>query len=159
MTSLEESVARNFYTAFQQKDAKGMIENYHQDLQFEDPAFGKLSYHETCAMWQMLCAGATDLTIEYAIMKSEDQYIETRWVAEYSFSKTKRFVRNDILAQMKFKDGKIIQHTDIFDLYKWAKQALGLQGWLLGGTALFRKKMHEQTKRQLANYMEKSKQS
>ena len=156
MSNQVETVANNFYAAFQQKNANGMIDCYHQDLQFEDPAFGKLSYLQTCSMWKMLCESAKDLSIEFSIQKSEDDYAEVRWIAEYTFSKTGRFVRNEITAQLKFKDSKIIQHTDIFDLFKWAKQAMGLQGWLIGSTPFFRKKLQHKTNYQLAKYMQKN---
>lgn len=156
MSNPVEKVANNFYSAFQQKNANGMIECYHQDLQFEDPAFGKLSYAQTCGMWKMLCESAKDLSIEYSILKSEDNYVEVRWIAEYSFSKTGKFVHNEIIAQLMFRDGKIIQHTDNFDLFKWAKQAMGLQGWLIGSTPFFRKKLQQQTNYQLAKYMQKN---
>lgn len=156
MSNPVEQVANNFYSAFQQKNANGMIECYHQDLQFEDPAFGKLSYAQTCSMWKMLCESAKDLSIEYSILKSEDNYVEVRWIAEYSFSKTGKFVHNEIIAQLMFRDGKIIQHTDNFDLFKWAKQAMGLQGWLIGSTPFFRKKLQQQTNYQLAKYMQKN---
>lgn len=156
MSSPVETVANNFYSAFQLKNASQMIEYYHPDLQFEDPTFGKLSYHQTCAMWKMLCESAKDLTIEFSILKSEDNYVEVRWIAEYTFSKTGRFVHNEITARMTFKDGKIIQHIDKFDLFKWAKQAMGLQGWLIGGTPFFRKKLQQQTNYQLVKYMRKN---
>jgi hypothetical protein len=156
MSSSEETIAIKFYSAFQIKNANEMCECYHPDLEFEDPAFGKLSYNQTCAMWKMLCESAKDLVIEHSILKSEDNYVEVRWIAEYTFSKTGKFVHNEIIAQLMFKDGKIIQHTDNFDLFKWAKQAMGLQGWLIGGTPFFRKKLQQQTNYQLARFMEKN---
>jgi hypothetical protein len=52
------------------------------------------------------------------------------------------------------KDGKIIKHTDSFDLRKWAAQAMGLQGGLLGGTGLFRKKLQGQTNQLLDELIE-----
>lgn len=155
MHSPEETIAHDFYSAFKQKDASGMIDCYHQDLQFEDPAFGKLSYDQTCGMWTMLCESAKDLSIEFSILKVEDHYVETKWIAEYTFSKTGRFVHNEIIAHMTFKDGKIIEHIDKFDLYKWAKQAMGVQGWLIGATPFFKKKLQQQTGYQLAKYMQK----
>jgi hypothetical protein len=155
MTNKEEAVANDFYTAFQQKNANGMIDCYSHQLHFEDPAFGKLTYAQTSAMWTMLCESAKDLSIEFNILKVEDQYVETKWIAEYTFGKTGRFVHNEIIAQMKFQDGKIIEHIDTFDLYKWAKQAMGLQGWLIGSTPFFKKKLHQQTNSRLAKYMQK----
>ena len=155
MPSQEESVATKFYSAFQQKNANEMNECYHPELQFEDPAFDKLSFAETSAMWEMLCESAKDLSIEFSILKSEANYVEVRWIAEYTFSKTGRFVHNEIIAHLSFKDGKIIQHIDQFDLYKWAKQAMGVQGWLIGATPFFKKKLNQQTNYQLKKYMQK----
>lgn len=156
MNSQEEIIANKFYEAFRQKDARTMNECYGQDLQFEDPAFGKLSYEQTCAMWQMLCESAKDLSITHTVLKVEEQYVETKWIAEYTFGKTGRLVHNEIIAQMNFKEGKIIQHVDLFDLYKWAKQAMGLQGWLIGSTPFFKKKLQQQTNGRLAKYMQKN---
>ncbi len=39
---------------------------------------------------------------------------------------------NKIKAHIRIADGKIIEHTDEFDIYKWSRQALGLPGILLG---------------------------
>jgi len=156
MSSPEEIIATEFYSAFNQKNAAGMNEHYHQHLEFEDPAFGKLSYDQTCSIWQMLCESAKDLEIDFAILMASEGYVETNWTAKYTFSKTGRFVQNNIIAKMKIRDGKIIEHIDSFDLHTWAKQAMGFQGWLLGGTSFFKKKLHQQTGYQLAKYMKKN---
>ncbi len=128
---------------------------YHPQLSFTDPAFGQLNYRKTCAMWAMLCASATDLTIGFTVLKATEEGVETRWLADYTFGKTGRKVQNNIIARMTIREGKIICHTDDFNLHKWARQALGLQGWLFGGTAYFKRKLHLQTNRQLARFMQK----
>jgi len=156
MSNPIETVVTNFYSAFQLKNANGMNEFYHQGLHFEDPAFGKLSYSQTCSMWKMLCESAKDLSVEFSILRVEEHYVETKWIAEYTFSKTGRFVRNEIIAHMTFKDGKIIEHIDKFDLYRWAKQAMGVQGWLIGATPFFKKKLQQQTNYQLAKYRQEN---
>jgi hypothetical protein len=33
-----------------------------------------------------------------------------------------------------FRDGKICEHHDSFDLWRWSRQALGFKGLLLGWT-------------------------
>ena len=52
----------------------------------------------------------------------------------YTFSATKRRVHNIIDATFRFKDGKIISHTDRFDIWRWSRAALGpvmaVIGWL-----------------------------
>ncbi|MCB9298566.1 MAG: hypothetical protein H6559_36450 [Lewinellaceae bacterium] len=41
-------------------------------------------------------------------------------------------------ASFQFRDGKIIRHTDRFGFYRWARQAFGIPGLLLGWTGWFR---------------------
>ena len=45
-------------------------------------------------------------------------------------------VVNDIQARFVLRDGKICEHHDSFDLWKWSRQALGFKGLLLGWTPL-----------------------
>ena len=56
-------------------------------------------------------------------------------MATYLFSATGRTVENHIEAYFRFADGKIIEHHDHFDLWRWMRQALGAKGLLLGWLA------------------------
>ena len=38
----------------------------------------------------------------------------------------------------------IVEQTDTFDLWRWSRQALGLKGWLLGGTSFVQNKIREE---------------
>ena len=84
------------------------------------------------------------------------EYNEThgkaRWEAYYTFGKKERKVHNVINAEFQFKDGKIINHVDKFNLYKWAKKALGFKGFLVGWTAYFERKLNQKTQKQLSNF-------
>ena len=153
MNNTTNRIAEEFYAAFKNKDADGMKKLYHTELQFVDPAFGKLDYQQASAMWSMLCESAKDLVIDFSIISSDDKAVKIKWIAEYSFSKTNRFVHNEIIASMTIEDGLIIEHIDSFNLHKWARQALGLQGLILGGTKFFRNKLQTQTNRQLSKYI------
>ena len=156
MNNANELIANEFYSAFANRNAAAMNKLYHKGLEFEDPAFGKLHYDQACAMWSMLCSSAKDLVISFDIIKSDENTVTTKWIADYNFSKTNRMVHNEIIAVMKIETDLIIEHTDSFNLHKWAKQALGLQGFILGGTNFFRKKLHQQTGRQLLRYIQKN---
>src|SRR5688572_8420782 len=101
----------NFYSAFQKLDAGKMNECYSDDIVFFDPVFGLLEGDHAKAMWRMLCSKAQDLSITYGnISELDTEYYTCDWVAEYTFSKTRRKVINKIRAHMKIHEGKIIEH-------------------------------------------------
>jgi len=58
-------ILTEFYTAFQEKNAKKMISFYHDEVEFSDPAFGILKANEAKAMWKMLCQKVKDFQLEY----------------------------------------------------------------------------------------------
>ena len=150
-----KSLIETFYTAFQKKDATAMISCYHDDIIFRDPAFGELKGEDARTMWKMLCRNATDLTIEFSALNASLKKGSAHWEAWYIFSKTGRKVHNIVEAEFEFKDFKIIKHTDNFNLHKWASQAMGWKGKLLGGTNFFKNKLHRQTNKMLADFKEK----
>ena len=110
-------------------DAMAML--YAPDARFKDPAFGELSGEEAGDMWRMLTSRATDLDVELAEHEADGDEGSAHWIATYTF-RTGRHVVNDIHARFRFRDGKIIDHEDSFSFHKWARQALGPPGWVLG---------------------------
>ncbi len=145
-----------FYTAFQNKDAEKMVACYHDDIVFEDPAFGILKGEKAKNMWRMLCANSKDLSIAFSKVEVNEGTGKAHWEARYTFSQTGRKVHNIIDAEFEFSNGKIIKHKDNFNLHKWAKQALGLKGLLLGGTSFFKKKLNQQTNSLLTKFEQNS---
>lgn len=153
MTS-EDQIVTEFYRAFQALDAEAMVACYHQDIVFEDPAFGQLKGEHACNMWRMLCASqkGKDFEVNHFLLDANGGETQHHWTADYTFSKTNRKVHNSIQASFKFKDGKIVEHIDTFSMQNWAKQAFGMKGWLLGGTSFFKKKLQQQTNGMLHKY-------
>ena len=151
-----KTLIESFYTAFQQRDAATMISCYHDDIIFHDPAFGELRGEDAKTMWRMLCRNATDLRIEFSGINASLKKGAAHWEAWYNFNKTGRKVHNIIEAQFEFKDSKIVKHTDTFNLHRWASQAMGWKGRLLGGTTFFRNKIQQETNKMLADFKEKS---
>lgn len=151
-----QDLIEQFYSAFQQNDAATMIACYHPEVTFEDPAFGKLKGNEVASMWQMLLErGKGDIDIHFYDVQADEQAGRARWEAKYVFSKTGRKVHNKIAARFKFKEGKIIEHIDDFNLWRWSSMALGLPGTLLGFTPFMQNKIRNQTRGYLKKYMEK----
>lgn len=148
-----KELIKTFYTALNNRDAETMISCYHDDVVFEDPGFGKLKGPRAKAMWHMLCKNARNFKVEFSQVEANEKNGSAHWEAWYDFSKTGRSVHNKIDAQFEFKDGKIIKHTDHFNLHRWASQAIGWKGKLLGGTGFFKKKLILQTNKLLDKFM------
>ncbi len=148
-----KELIETFYTGLSELDADKMASCYHEDIVFEDPGFGKLKGDRAKGMWRMLCKNARDFRVEFSQVEANDQKGSAHWEAWYTFSKTGRPVHNIIDAQFEFKNGKIIKHTDYFNLHKWSSQAMGWKGKLLGGTDFFKKKLIQQTNKMLDKFM------
>ncbi|MET3115853.1 ketosteroid isomerase-like protein [Undibacterium sp. GrIS 1.8] len=139
-----------FYTAFQRLDAEAMAACYAADVIFSDPVFPSLQGAEAADMWRMLTSKAQNFSVVFDGISADDQRGQAHWVATYTFSQTGNTVINDIHASFALRDGKIVQHTDQFDLWKWSRQALGLKGWLLGWTPLVKNAVQAQAAKGLA---------
>lgn len=148
-----EETIRRFYAAFQKRDAAGMVACYAPDVQFSDPVFTDLKGERAGAMWQMLCERGKDLKIEFRDVRADDNAGSAHWEAWYTFSTTGRPVHNIIDASFEFRDGKIVKHTDRFDLHRWSGLALGLPGKLLGWTPLLQNKIRAMAAKGLGDYL------
>lgn len=133
-----------FYLAFQRLDAEAMCACYADHVDFSDPVFTELHGEQAGDMWRMLCSRAKDFSLRFDGIDADDQTGKAHWVATYVFSQTGRTIVNDIHASFVFKDGKIVQHRDQFDLWKWSRQALGFKGLLLGWSGLVQNKIRQQ---------------
>jgi ketosteroid isomerase-like protein len=125
-----EIIAR-LYDALDRHDGEAMAALYAPDARFKDPAFGELTGEEAGDMWQMLTSRAEDLDVELAEHAAEGDAGTAHWIATYTF-RTGRHVVNDIQARFRFSDGLIVDHEDSFSFSRWARQALGPAGLVLG---------------------------
>lgn len=148
-------VADDFYQAFADRDWRTMGALYADDAIFSDPAFSSLNAREVRAMWRMLITRGTDLAVEYEVLQQGADAARVRWTAHYTFSQTRRPVVNVITATMKLRDGRIVEHVDAFDFHRWARQALGAPGLLLGWTPFFQRKVQGQARAGLRQFMQR----
>jgi ketosteroid isomerase-like protein len=146
-----KQLIEKFYQSFAAKDAEGMVSCYADDIQFEDPAFGPLKGNDAKKMWRMLLKNP-DIKVTFGNVKADDKTGSVDWVAVYTFSRTGRKVTNRVSATFEFRDGKISKHTDHFNIWKWAGQAMGLKGYLLGWTPLMRNGIQKQAVSLLTKY-------
>jgi len=149
-------VLARFYNAFQQLDYATMQDCYAPEVVFQDPVFGLLQGDEARAMWAMLCKNARDFSLVFTDIVAEDQeYVTCRWEARYMFSATGRPVVNRIRAYLRVQDGRITEHTDSFSFWRWAGQAMGWTGWLLGWSTYYRSQVRKQARNNLAKFMQR----
>lgn len=149
-----ERLVERFYQAFAALDAGAMATCYHPEVHFQDEVFD-LKGGEASGMWRMLCANGKDLRLQHSNIRTEGDWVCAHWEAHYTFSTTGRHVHNVIEGKFRFDEGKIIEHIDQFDFYKWSKQALGTSGLLLGWTPFLKAKVQARALSQLKSFLAK----
>jgi ketosteroid isomerase-like protein len=156
MEPANTAVIRTLYAAFARRDGAAMAACYAPDARFSDPVFTDLRGTEIGAMWTMLCERAKDLQVRLVDASSEGDIGHAHWEADYPFSATGRIVHNEISAHFTFRDGAIVQHVDVFPLWKWTRMALGAKGTLLGWLPPVRAKIRAQADKGLRAFMAKA---
>ncbi|WP_093462586.1 nuclear transport factor 2 family protein [Pseudomonas sp. NFR16] len=149
MSEQHAALISRFYEAFSRLDAEAMAACYSDNVVFSDPVFGELRGRDASDMWRMLTSRAKDFSLRYDAVRADERTGGAHWVATYLFSQTGRTVINDIQARFVFRDGKICEHHDHFDLWRWSRQALGAKGTLLGWTPLVRNAIRAQAQKGL----------
>lgn len=149
MSDTHALLLTRFYTAFAALDAETMADCYAPDSRFEDEVFSLRGRNDIGGMWRMLAdavkaKGRDVWKLEYRDIRCDGDRGQAHWEATYRFSATGRMVHNIIDGEFVFRDGLIAEHRDRFDFPRWSRQALGLPGWLLGGTSLLRNKVRAQ---------------
>ena len=142
----------SLYEAMNRGDGEAMAACYHPEARFSDPAFGELRGEEVKNMWRMLTERGDELEVELREHQATSDSGSAHWIARYPFGNAKRPVVNDIRARYRFRDGLIAEHDDTFDLRRWAAQAMGTPGKVLGFTPLLSPLVRRTARGQLAKF-------
>ncbi|WP_378180374.1 rhodanese-like domain-containing protein [Aquimarina sp. SS2-1] len=145
-------LVEDFYTALSNHDTTKLVALYHEGIIFKDPVFGELQGDLVTKMWYWLLENGPDMEVKFSDIKADENTASVYWEARYTFGERKRPVLNKVKAKFEFKDGKIFRHEDDFSLKRWASQAMGWKGKMIGGTTYFRKKIQFRSKRLLEKY-------
>ena len=143
---------QGFYAAFAAKDGATMAAAYAPGATFSDPVFVGLKDGEPGDMWKMLTSRSQDLALELVSCQADETTGTARWIATYTFAQTGRKVVNDVRSSFRFEGGLIADQRDEFDFHRWASQALGLSGTLLGGTPIIRNAVRRKARAGLDAY-------
>lgn len=149
------AVIERLYAALDAGDAETAAACYAADADFSDPVFADLHGPEIGGMWRMLTARSGDMSIELLDHRADKTHGSARWRATYTFSQTGRPVVNLIDATFEFSGGRISRHNDDFDLYRWARQALGPVGLALGWTPIVKGGIRKKARASLDGYLAK----
>jgi len=127
----------SFYGAFARRDGPAMASMYAANPRFEDPVF-LLHGADVGKMWIALTGRAKDFSVAYEVDQAAAGRGSVTWTARYRFGSHP--VVNVVRSEIVFDgNGLIARQRDDFDFAKWAAQALGLPGALLGRFAWFRR--------------------
>ena len=152
---MSKATIERLYAAFAKLDAQAMTACYALDAQFDDEAFSLRGREQIGGMWSMLCDAVK--TNGRDVWKLEVSAITERsahWEPTYRFSATGRTVHNIIDAEFDFDAGGLIsRHRDRFDFWRWARQALGAPGLLLGWSPMLRAKVRAQAAKNLDRFV------
>jgi ketosteroid isomerase-like protein len=153
MPETNDALIQEFYEAFDQHDGERMAACYAPDAEFSDPVFPDLHGQEPGAMWRMLTGRADDLRVDLLEHEADGDRGTAHWRAHYTFTQTGRPVVNDVHASFRFRDGLIAEHHDDFGFHRWARQALGPTGLLLGWTPVVRSSTRKKARAGLDDFM------
>lgn len=163
--SAHYNIVYSYFDAFKQLDWKTMQNCYTEEAIFLDAVMGGLYGEEIKAMWQMLLSRNKGIAITVKNMEFDGEevinsagiagyYCKVHWDAVYTFTPTGKKVHNKIISNIRVENDKIAEQFDQFGFYRWARQAFGLTGALLGWTPFFRKKVMNKARNNLKNYIE-----
>jgi ketosteroid isomerase-like protein len=147
-----EALVREFYAAFGRRDAEAMARCYHPEVFFSDAVFPALHGPQAADMWRMLLARADDLQVALDAAQGDAGGAHAHWTARYTFSRTGRKVVNRVDALFAFRDGLIVRHHDSFSFWRWAAQALGPAGAVLGWLPMLRWKVRRDASKALERF-------
>jgi hypothetical protein len=139
-----QKLIQDFFHCFAGGDYRGMQKCLHPEVEFSDIGFN-LRGTQVGAMWHMICDKGTQ--IMFRDVEADDSQGTARWQCHYDFQKDKHSkphsVHNIIAARFRFEGGLIREHHDTCDFERWARQALGLVGAVLGEFEFLHKKVRE----------------
>ena len=153
MAGSNDALIERFYGAFARGDGTAMAACYGSQVHFHDPVFLDLNGPQAGAMWRMLTGTARDFSLELLEHHADATTGRAHWRARYTFSQTGLPVVNDVHAAFRFADGLIVDHVDTFDFNRWAGQALGIRGRLLGWTPFLRSAVRTRARASLERFV------
>ena len=152
MSAATREVVERLYRCFATRDGDGMAACYADVAHFSDPVFPYFDGPGVRAMWRMLLGRSRGLDSTVDGLDVTGDRAVARWTARYTFAATGRPVVNRVTSTITVAGERITHQRDDFDFHRWARQALGVTGLLLGWTPLVRNKVRRMAAANLATF-------
>ena len=138
---LTAQTLERFFAALAERDIDAMAQCYAYGAHFEDPVFELQGHREIMGMWSLLFERRSPLTdtwtLDFHSLHTLHNRGSARWEPTFLYRPTGRVVHNIVSSQFSFdEDGLITLQRDNFDFWRWARQAYGFVGLMMGWTPL-----------------------
>lgn len=120
-----EKLIHCYLRALRERDLQTMQMCYHGSITYEDDLFRELRKEEVGAMWEMRFGENPVWEVEYREVEASNVWGRAYWTLTYGHSKSGKPRRRHIVARFTFYEGKILYHSDAFNLYNWVKETQG----------------------------------
>jgi len=120
-----------YLQAIKEQDLKTISSCFHEEAEFYEPAYGKLTGPKIAAWWTFFFAQAKEFHSEFDSLKVNGDKATVHSEHWYYWNATGAGVHNLVESEFDFKDGKIFRQIDNYNLNAWAFQALEskFMGW------------------------------
>ncbi|RKR82268.1 SnoaL-like protein [Mucilaginibacter gracilis] len=147
-----EKLILDFYDNLRKGDVKKIGNFYAKNATFRDPIFISLNASQASAMWAMVVK-EKDFQIDIKKIDISDRFLTADCTLIWTCENGKK-VLNDITSRFAFNtDGKILLHSNHFDVYKLVKQTTGTIGVLFGWTKVLRNRTRRLAAEKLNYFM------
>lgn len=131
-----EALVRRFFERLAARDAPGAAACYHADIFYSDPLFPRLRGAAAGELWRMRLEALESLEIRLEEAQGDADGAHAVWSLLYA--QGPRTVAVRVRSMFGFRDGRISRHDDHFSFWRWAAQAYGARGAMLGWFGPFR---------------------
>lgn len=160
------TLVRRMFESLNRLDAGAVRGCYHPNATFHDPVLSLIGQDQIAALWAMICASARSSGtlpsgqpagvrwgITLRTLSADETHGHADWDAYDRYAGAGRQTQTRIRSRFDFQDGLILRQCDDFQFWRWAHQALGWRGTLLGWTPMVRNSVRTQALSALVRHM------
>jgi len=146
-----KNVITGLYNAYKERNPELMASFYTEDASFKDEIFGEVTGQEIPKVWEVVHSTTSNFYLYFHIVNVNKNLATVNSQLSYTFKHTGRKIDISITSIFRFENGKIRHQVDEYSLWKWASQAFGVSGFLLGWNPKFKNKIRQSAQNTIAS--------